>query len=116
MAKCKLVDGIKDKLNNKEATERIQSFNLVNAQRPSFRRDANTLPRLLNILTLYPERLLSSRNAASWPELQNGTTYARNPIWQDVANQFNDTTFNNGGLVCEHEVFTDFNILDQRGS
>jgi hypothetical protein len=52
---------------------------------------------------LYPEALMRSRNASSWTELQNGTTHHRNPMWEDVAQQFNDKDFHSGGLIVQHE-------------
>lgn len=106
--KSVLVDALKNRLNNTSVVERIFETNrgAVLPQQSKFIRDLNTIPRICNILACYPDGLLSSRNAASWTDLQNGTQNAGNPVWEDAAENFNDKNFVTGGLVRDHEEFT----------
>jgi hypothetical protein len=67
---------------------------------PAFRRDKNTIPRLLNLLTPFPDGMLRSKSRANWMDLQNRNTRANDDMWDTVAERFNNRNFDSGGLVA----------------
>lgn len=97
------IGALNAKIHSMQALDAIQSTQSSQSNTAIFRRDKNTIPRILNILTTYPEGLLRTRSRANWMDLQNRNTYANAEIWVDVANNFNDRNFNSGGLVDNHE-------------
>ena len=108
LPKQELVNGIALKIKNMKAIDGV-----INTQSTSvriFRRDKNTVPRILNILTTYPEGLLRTRSRANWADLQNGSIYSRADVWANVADNFNDIDFNSGGLPSDHEILRQYEI------
>jgi hypothetical protein len=75
-----------------------------------YRKDKNTIPRLINILFEHPDAVARSHMLASRIQLQNKETYDKQQIFVESMNKFNDRQYNSGGLVTEHEVFTERNI------
>lgn len=72
MSKPELEAAIAEKL---VAADNLNKLNKMRSEAgPNFRRDKNAIPRLLNILTAYPEGMLLSKARPSWRELQNGIT------------------------------------------
>jgi hypothetical protein len=60
LAKGPLVDAIKSKLENKIAIEKISAANEeLKKKKSSFKYNQNTNPRILNLLTKYPDGLLN---------------------------------------------------------
>ena len=60
--KGQLIDSIRSRIRNRAALVEVEK---------SFRKDKNTIPRLLNILFEYPESVISSFNIATRIDLQN---------------------------------------------
>ena len=71
-----------------------------------YRKDKNTMPRLINILFEHPDAVARSHMLATRIQLQNKETYDKQKIFTESMLKFNDRQYNSGGLVTEHEVFT----------
>jgi hypothetical protein len=103
LSKRDLATAIAQKLSTMETINQLQV--VLATPNATFRRDKNTIPRILNILTKYPDGMLHSRRRATWMDLQNGTTRAGSEVWGSVGVEFNDRTLNSGGLVYLHHLF-----------
>ena len=69
-----------------------------------YRKDKNTMPRLINILFEHPDAVARSHMLATRIQLQNKETYDKQKIFTESMLKFNDRQYNSGGLVTEHEV------------
>ena len=78
--KSELVDCISDKLKKKAALAALESEERAQPQTP-FKKDLNTVPRLLNILSEHKADLMRSRQSASASDLTSGTHRSGNPMW-----------------------------------
>lgn len=90
--------------------KKVAEANEVAKKKNSFKSNQNTNPRILNILTNYPDSLLLSKSAPTWTDIQNGTTGSNNILWEDVAKCFNDVNYCSGGLIAQHEQFLCFKV------
>lgn len=76
----------------------------------NYRKDKNTIPRLINILFMNQDAVARSHLLATRIQLQNGEVYDKQKIFVDSMESFNDRNFNSGGLIAEHTVFTERGI------
>jgi hypothetical protein len=68
-----------------------------------FRKDKNTLPRILNILMTNPDAILRTNLLANRRQLQSREVYSNQTIFIDCAERFNDPDDDDiGGLVAQH--------------
>jgi hypothetical protein len=111
--KPELVDCISDKLKKKAALTALESEERAQPQAP-FKKDLNTVPRLLNILSEHKVDLMRSRQSASASDLTSGTHRSGNPMWVTVAEKWNDPNHNSGGLLSNHQQFTLRNINPEK--
>jgi F0F1-type ATP synthase alpha subunit len=79
LSKSELTTLIANKFKNQEAVKNIMEAE--NQQISQFRRNKNTVRRILNILTRYPDGMLRSRARASRQDLENGNTRANSDFW-----------------------------------
>ncbi len=84
--------------------------NTSNVENPAYRKDFNTVPRIINLLLARSSELINIEKIASRSQLQQGEVYGNNPLFKIVATQFNNPTHNSGGLAGHHEVFDEKEI------
>ena len=96
--KPQLIKSIRDRVANVEKLEDHEQNN-------SIRRDENTFARICNFLLTYPEALQRSTLLATSIQLQEKQVYAKQLIFVDCAERFNDWNYNSGGLFVNHEEF-----------
>lgn len=90
-SKADLIDAIRMKNSNRKKLE----VDLLT----TFRKDVNTVGRLLNILMADEDALMRSNLLGGREELQAGVTYDQHPSFVLGVDRYNDWSFNSGGLV-----------------
>jgi hypothetical protein len=102
-----LVLAIKESQKRQIALTSMESRSL---NQGTYRKDKNTVPRIINLLLRYPDALARSSVLASRIDLQDREVGPNRPIWLRVCQEFNDVSVNSGGLMQRHEVFLEKNI------
>ena len=79
-----LIASIKQKLINAAALQNIMD------NEGSFRKNRNTLPRIINFILQYPDAVMRSGALSTRLELQYRETGQNNPLFVDCVEKFND--------------------------
>jgi hypothetical protein len=69
-----------------------------------FRKDCNTMPRLLNFLFQHPDKVATSKLLSGRHAIQTRQTNENNELYVAAVEKFNDCTLSSGGLVSDHQV------------
>jgi hypothetical protein len=104
--KARLVDSIRESIERKRRlneTEAVENGG-------SFRKDKNTVPRMVNILCAQSDLLTQADRLATRNDLQNREVNGSKPIYIESAIKFNDMYFNSGGLPTGHEEYDNRNL------
>ena len=81
----------------------------------SFRKNKDTIPRILNFLMQHPQALRESQTNASRSQLQTGDAPINSrPVFVQVADDFNDWEKHSGGLIVDQEQYLDADIDPER--
>jgi hypothetical protein len=108
-----LVTAIDLKLHNQQKLQKIKGEAKKGGaacDTRGFRKDKNTVPRLLNLLFERPNELQQSGVLASRMQLQDKELNDKCPVFSIVANLFNNKDHRTGGLVARHEQLVEANI------
>jgi len=77
----------------------------------TFRKDRNTIPRIINLAMQMPDALKQSHSLPSRQQLENKEgPINKREIWVSVADDFNDATVNSGGIIKERNLYSDADI------
>jgi hypothetical protein len=97
--KDKLVDSIVLKKRHMQQLGEIRRQHEEN-DGTAFKKNKNTLPRILNFAMQHPDALKESQSLATRTQLQNREApIARRPVFQQVTAEFNDWNINSGGMI-----------------
>jgi len=94
----------KEQLITLTGTDEASSVSAI-ADVSIYRKDKNTIPRIVNIAFENPEGLQRTTRTASRDDLQDRSLYGNSDFWKDVADKFNNPRFFSGSIVCSHDIF-----------
>ena len=112
--KPKLVEAILSYMKQKQqhdamSVAQVTSSTSVdgNSNNGTYRKDKNTIPRLINLLFNHPNALARSQSIPSRVDIQDRQLNEHQEIWTIVCNEFMDRSHNSGGLMAQHDALDD---------
>ena len=103
-SKGSLVNAIQTKVMKRKELDQIEKEEEA-SRGTSFRKNKNTLPRLINFLMNYPDALQRSFCLASRTDLQNGQGPShKRAIYEETMHSFNSPS-NSGGIIKDREEY-----------
>ncbi len=108
-------DLIKSLFERIERNEKLQDLSVVMGDE-TYRKDRHTVPRIINLLLAHASELVNIERLATRSQLQQGEIYGSHPLFQTVADQFNDSNYCSGGLAGQHQIFDEDEIDPEKVS